>query len=417
MEYQSKLYRRTKDALFLTKNPFFAFYVFSTIVVLIFQNNTYKLFNYLKYTRVSKVLLSGSKRFVPIASPVYANVDKKKYFPDSFDMPQKHTITFHTNVFAYVTPYNALLYKNNRLIEKSSHKHWDERAVKIYSLYYSTFLFDLIQDREKKRYYTVIQKPGKKYLWVHDWFNFYHWYGETVERIWAAKDILKDSIVLLPEHYKRWKFVQYTLDNIPGIEVEYLPESDCNTFFLKDVYLVSNKNYCDHIDIDLAQDIRKHFTTPVKKKYNLPDVTTRKIISVRKNVGSRNIANMPQLLEYLKPLGYEAIDFDDYEPEEQIKIMCETKIFLSVHGAGLTNILFMPAGGHVLEMHRELRKNENEGVHSKIYWKQASAMGVNYSFLLCKPEDPTSSYYLGNILVDIDELKKAISVIEKQDSK
>jgi capsular polysaccharide biosynthesis protein len=413
MEYQSKLYKRTKDALFLTKNPFFALYVFFNIATLIFQNNTYKLFNYIKYTGLTKILFSNSKRFVAIKSPIYTNIDKKVYFPDTFDMPEEHTITHHTNVFAYVTPYNALLYKNNRLIAKSAHKHWDERAVKIFAPYFSTFLFDLIQDRAKNHYHTVVQKPGKKYLWVHDWFNFYHWYGETVERIWAAKDILKDSIILLPAHYQRWKFVQYTLNNIPDIEVEYLPESDSNTFYLKEVYLVSNKNYCDHNDIAITNQIREHFTTPIKKKFNISGKPKRKIISVRKNVGTRNIANMQQVLEYLQPLGYEAIDFDAYEPEDQIKIMCETHVFLSVHGAGLTNMLFMPAGGHVLEMHRELRKKENQGVHSKIYWKQASALGINYSFLLCKPEDASTHYYEGNILVDMSELKEAISFIEQ----
>jgi capsular polysaccharide biosynthesis protein len=413
MEYQSKLYKRTKDAFFLTKNPFFALYVFFNIATLIFQNNTYKLFNYIKYTGLPKMLFSNSKRFVAIKSPIYSNVSKRKYFPDSFDMPQEHTITHNTNVFAYVTPYNALLYKNNRLIAKSAHKHWDERAVKIFAPYFSTFLFDLIQDRANNHFHTVVQRPGKKYLWVHDWFNFYHWYGETVERIWVAKDILKDSIILLPAHYQRWKFVQYTLNNIPDIEVEYLPESDSNTFYLKEVYLVSNKNYCDHNDVAITNQIREHFTAPIKKKFNISGAPKRKIISVRKNVGTRNIANMQQVLEYLQPLGYEAIDFDAYEPEEQIKIMCETHVFLSVHGAGLTNMLFMPAGGHVLEMHKELRKNENQGVHSKIYWKQASALGINYSFLLCKPEDASTHYYEGNILVDMGELKEAISFIEQ----
>lgn len=413
MEYQSKLFKRTKDALLLSKNPFFTLYVFFHLLALIIQNNTYKLFNWLKYTSVSKALFSSSKRFVKISPPLFTNVNNSQYFPDTFDLPEPHEVIKYTNVYGYVTLYNGLLYKNNRLISKSSHKHWDERAVKIFGHYYSSFLFDMVMDRQAKRYNIVEQKPGKKYLWVHDWFNFYHWYGETVIRIWAAKNMLKDSIVLLPEHYKKWKFVHYTLAQIPGLEIEYLPETASKTYYLKEVYLVTNKNYCDHYDLPLLNDLRQHFTLPIRQKYNIPAKPFRKILSVRKNAGTRNIANIAAMQAFLAPLGYEFVDFDAHEPEEQIKIMCETRVFISVHGAGLTNTLFMPAGGHVLELHRELRKNENQGVHSKIYWKQSSALGINYSFLLCKAEDPTTHYYEGNVVVDMGEFAAAVDFIEE----
>ena len=57
-------------------------------------------------------------------------------------------------------------------------------------------------------------------------------------------------------------------------------------------------------------------------------------------------------------------------------LFASADLLIGVHGAGLTNMLFMPPGGMVLELLPPLCATAS-------YWGIASALGITYRHLVC----------------------------------
>jgi hypothetical protein len=47
---------------------------------------------------------------------------------------------------------------------------------------------------------------------------------------------------------------------------------------------------------------------------------------------------------------YESVCFDDIDFADQVRVMAKTKVLVCVHGAALTNLIFLPSHGHVMEI-------------------------------------------------------------------
>jgi capsular polysaccharide biosynthesis protein len=66
----------------------------------------------------------------------------------------------------------------------------------------------------------------------------------------------------------------------------------------------------------------------------------RRIFLNRKSFYQRNIKNIDKLTEILKRYDFESIYAEDLSYEQQVAMFRETKYFVGIHGAGLTNLLF-----------------------------------------------------------------------------
>lgn len=84
--------------------------------------------------------------------------------------------------------------------------------------------------------------------------------------------------------------------------------------------------------------------------------------------------------------------------KEQVALFSETSILLSNHGAGLTNMLFMPAGSNVIE----LRKKNDD--HNNCYFSLASALNLKYYYQQCEPLNKDEDAYTANLIVEPSEL-------------
>jgi capsular polysaccharide biosynthesis protein len=77
--------------------------------------------------------------------------------------------------------------------------------------------------------------------------------------------------------------------------------------------------------------------------------------------------------------------------------MSQTIHLIGLHGAGLTNMLFMREGGKVLEL-----RNQNDA-HNNCYFSLASELNLDYFYLL--NQGNTNDTHTVDIIVDIDELR------------
>ena len=101
-----------------------------------------------------------------------------------------------------------------------------------------------------------------------------------------------------------------------------------------------------------------HFLINELRHLFVKDITskpTRKVFISRLKASRRKILNEDAVVEFLKTQNWEIHYFEDYSFRKQREIMSKTKYLISLHGAGLTNLLFMKEGGKVLEL-----RNKND---------------------------------------------------------
>ena len=121
----------------------------------------------------------------------------------------------------------------------------------------------------------------------------------------------------------------------------------------------------------------------------------RKIFLTRK--GRRCFDNQTRLEGIAISYGLEIVDTEGMSVEDQIRLFSEVGVLVANHGAGLTNMIYMPFGGKVLEMFSTKWKND-------CYFRLASIMRHEYA---CIFANVTSGWGL----INEAEFKKAIDSI------
>lgn len=218
-----------------------------------------------------------------------------------------------------------------------------------------------------KRLFLLLS-PGQKIekaLWISDdWSEgFFHWFADALPRLIAIRELAKDHVVVLPKHFEKYDYIQTSLKII-----------NCKTFFftgklrVKQLvvpgHLAPTGNYNKNVLLSIRDTILKQGVIPHKN-----------IFVSRKKATRRKIKNEEQLLTVLTKYNFEIHYFEDYDFTQQLAVMAQAKILAGLHGAGLTNMLFMPQNGNVLEL-----RNRKDVVNN-CYFSMASDLGHKYYYL------------------------------------
>lgn len=89
---------------------------------------------------------------------------------------------------------------------------------------------------------------------------------------------------------------------------------------------------------------------------------------------SRALTNAANLAASLP--GAVVVDFSDMPFREQVRLMQSAEVLIGAHGAGLTNLLWMPVGGRVVEL-------EPPSFRSPCYEQLAALAGHRYARVQC----------------------------------
>ncbi|MEO6304050.1 MAG: glycosyltransferase family 61 protein [Bacteroidia bacterium] len=327
----------------------------------------------------------------PIIFSFYKNIENRVFvdhkYPVNFDQKDKQLFDHYTKYTTAgeqvielqdvnISERGVVFKKYNNLGYALPHPVF--RATYGWLYIFNQYLF-----RKKKK-----SDPDKTYILIYDFWsraNYYHWLVDALPRLWILKEELKQNnySLLLPANSP--KFLKTTLNyfeinNITYIETkEYLQ--------VKKLLVPDYAAGSGHIHPVKVKAIKDHFV----KKINAISKKERVYVS-RGKQKARRVSNEDQIIEIVKQFGFEVIYFEDHTFEEQVAIGKGAKIMVTSHGANLTNSLFMPEKGTVLELIREDKPNF-------CYWALSNTAGVNYYYQLCK--------VVGNdhLLVDVELFK------------
>ena len=114
----------------------------------------------------------------------------------------------------------------------------------------------------------------------------------------------------------------------------------------------------------------------------------RRIYVSRRQAAHRKILNEDQLMQSLRSLGFVAVALESLSLAEQYKLFATAEVVVAPHGAGLTNLIYAPAGCLLVELFpddpsimRHYRWLSHSCQHSYSCWS-ANVFGINTDFMV-----------------------------------
>jgi hypothetical protein len=224
---------------------------------------------------------------------------------------------------------------------------------------------------------------------AHYWhFNYHHWLIDCLPRLRPALDepALNDALVLVPNRLTGFQQDSLALFGIPG---DRLHRFDGNDDRFDTLYFPSIGNFSPS---ELAW---------VRGKLGCPDHRTSDargglFYISRGDASSRRVTNEAEVIDFLRPFGFEVLHLDGMPLRAQIEHFASARLVVGPHGAGLTNIIFGPRDMILLELAPRDEINH-------CFWLLANALGQRYAFLSGQPANASRDFH-----IELDRLDQAL---------
>jgi capsular polysaccharide biosynthesis protein len=300
---------------------------------------------------------------------------------------------------AFVT-YNGYCLDKNGLI-KESHHHYPHQ--------YGRFLkeaSEFYHEAADNPHNLIELDNDHTYLLIHHpWFMYYHWICESLFRLWMVKDEIKNMILILPDYYQKTEFVMATLEPFLFNGFFFIPAS--KSVMVKNLSMPQIKPLMESYDATTMKEIRGFYQDYVRSKKDSYRFSGDRIYISRKKADRRKIINEHEVIDVLNKYNFTILNNEDYSFFEQVAIYSNAKCLVSIHGSGLTNMLFMADNSTVFELHK--RKTNRGDWHSLIFWYMADALGHKYYHQICEPTDINHDIIHADLVVDIDLFERNLS--------
>jgi capsular polysaccharide biosynthesis protein len=226
--------------------------------------------------------------------------------------------------------------------------------------------------------------------------NYYHWITQALPRLLLAQQTNQQFTLLLPQDHQ---------SEFHKASLKLLQVDSWQTIERKNQYYdVRNLWYPSHdIQIgDYNDDLITLLRDKLSKVEPQSELQKKRLFIKRASKERRNIVNEDDVLKTFLSFDFEIVDFEQHSFEEQILLAGKASVLAGVHGAGLTNMIFMPAHSTVFELTTRIN-----GEHY-YYYSLSNALTHRYYYQVCDP-DQEVEVQEANLMVDIDTLKENIT--------
>lgn len=321
---------------------------------------------------------------------------------------QEAHLHYFQHEFQHFIPESNLYFFKKVIVTKDGVIIKNFRIIKQFVINFSEFksyyLRYLLSTFLKNR--KVKLNKGKNYLLLFDNYSgpegISHWISDTMTRIFALNEVLKDFVVILPAYSKY------------GVRAQSLKLFDFGpTYYIESGTYLEVKNLYAPSFIAPTGNFNAGnalaFRSFVLEKLNIVKLLANKRIYIsRKKTLRRHIINETEVERLIVSYDFEIIYMEDYSFNEQISIINSAKYLVTIHGAALTFLHFMNENSKVLELRYE------GDTHNNHFYAIASTLDIDYYYQICKGNfisDRANNY---DIKVDIELLKTNIDMMIKK---
>ncbi|WP_309642389.1 glycosyltransferase family 61 protein [Flavobacterium sp.] len=271
---------------------------------------------------------------------------------------------------------------------------FDKRHFKFYDDYCFVLKKPLINLLARLIYYSHKSQTIDQAVWVTDnWSKeYFHWFADVISRILIAEEYIKGHVIVLPHAHKKYKYISESLDLL-GVSYTFLEKKNVH---FNNLILTPKIGITGNYDKVLINQVRDRFIDSDKQP-------SKYIYISRQKANRRKVTNEEEVIAVLLKHHFEIHFFEDYTLAQQIQIMQDTKILMSIHGAGLTNMLFMPKNAKIVELRNETESRLN------CFFSLASDLNHEYYYLTNTGTSTTT--HTADITVDVNKLETELQKI------
>ena len=207
--------------------------------------------------------------------------------------------------------------------------------------------------------------------------NYFHWLILVLPKIHYLKTLLGDKMppLLMTTHSEIPSIVQASLELI-GIHQQDCVDINNGKVAVDELYFPSISKFNRSMLLSLRNKITETFQNNSNEG--------QFIYISRRNAAKRKCHNENELEECLRDFGFTLIQAENFSFSEQIQTFRNAKIVCGLHGAGLSNILFMPEGSQVIEI-------GSYGDPSPLFYSLANALTLDYWYVEATPDSDSSN--------------------------
>ena len=236
------------------------------------------------------------------------------------------------------------------------------------------------------------------YVTIHNSYRgYYHWLLESVPKLLEIRRTVPDFTLLIPASYTD-AFYDETLRMLGIAKVERLHPGV--VYRVPRLALPYSGLVMGNYSAEALQEVKTAFL----KAAGAPEPTRvpKRLYISRHKAVRRKVMNESEVEQLLTAQGFETVCFEDYTFEEQVRACAAAEMLVSIHGAGLSNMVFLPAGATVVEF-RKFDNGENY-----FFTQLAVTLQHSYHLLYCAAADEQHSVQDADLWVDIAALKVLI---------
>jgi hypothetical protein len=287
-----------------------------------------------------------------------------------------------------------------------------------YFPYWKLTLEQMLVCKYGKSLQSIHLEPNVNYLLIHTkWFNYSFWVNSSLVRLIMAEQagLLPNTQLIYPESWDNIHFVKQSLECF-DVSIKKIPHD--HHLFVPKLIMPEVREWTASFNPTQIQEVRKKIVPIALKKTTITNFPKRIYLS-RKQRAVRCVENEQEIMPILKEFSFEVIYFENLSFWDQVAMMHHAEAFISIHGAGFSNVMFMPPKASVLEL---INVHYAKAEYQFPFWRLSSAAELNYYAQFCelKPGaskllirgnnyDSQKAYLVDeNIIVDKDELRKNI---------
>lgn len=234
---------------------------------------------------------------------------------------------------------------------------------------------------------------------------YFHWFADYLTRVRGIEQYAEETgtypDVLISANPPEWM----------RASLEYVDVPEDRIFEWKQNRLTASKLVIP--TVPRRRDSSHLFYSPrelrwvgqrIQSSVGVDTASENRILITRRGASTRRIVNEEEVLNALRPLGFEPVNLSSLPLEEQVTLFSRADAVIAPHGAGLINMIYSK-DAKILELFGEFV--------SPLYYCIAGGLGLPYRYERCKETHPTDdapgvSSPGNDLVVDVDRLEQVV---------